>query len=155
MPTKFEQNKEDCKEKQPCPRSRGIKALIIFTALAVTSLGSAAASPPSLTITDADNGGSFTCRVGELITVRTRNPATGGYNIVNPVFNPEILKLQAKKELPPEPAPFPKLGDFGTLVFEFEAIGVGETNLTIEIARDWEVNKSPEEYLKVKILAVK
>jgi predicted secreted protein len=155
MPTRFQQNVEDEKEKRVCPQIKGFKAVIILAALAVTSLGWAGTTSPSLTINDADNGRTFTCRVGEQITVRTRNPATGGYNIVNPVFNPEILKLQAKKELPPESAPFPKLGDFGSLVFEFEVIGVGETNLTIEIARDWEVNKNPEEYLKVKILASK
>jgi len=133
--------------------SIGITALLLFTALAATSPGWADFASSNRTITDADHGGTVACRVGQQITVKIRNPATGGYNIVTPVYNPEILKLLAKKELPPEPALFPKLGDFGTVVFEMEVIGKGETNLTIEIARDWEVNKRPEEFLKVKIKA--
>jgi predicted secreted protein len=137
--------------------SSGIKeiaALAILAAVVVAPLAWADTSPPKGTITELDNGRTFTFRVGEVITVRIPNPATGGYNIVTPVFDPGILKLRTKQELPPEPAPLPKLGDFGAMVFEFNVIGVGETNLDIQIARDWEVNKRPEEYLKVKILVL-
>ena len=131
----------------------GIKALLMFAFLAVTAPGWADPAGANRLITEADQGRTFACRVGEKITVSIPNPATGGYNIITPVFDHRILQLLARKELPPEPAPVPKLGDFGKLVFELEVIGVGETNLVIQIARDWEVNKSPEEYLKVKIIA--
>jgi predicted secreted protein len=129
-----------------------ITALLVFAAVAAASEGTGVV-PSIRAITDDDNGATFACRVGQRIIVKIRNPATGGYNVVTPVFAPEILKLLTKKELPPEPAAIPRMGDFGTIVFELEIIGKGETDLTIEIARDWEVKKRPEEFLKVKMVA--
>lgn len=131
----------------------GLKALMMLAFIAVASLGLAAPSGPNRTITQADQGRTFACQVHDKLTVVIPNPASGGYNRVIPEFNPRILKLLSRKEVPPEPAPFPKLGDFGKIIFELEVIGEGQTDMVIRIARDWEINKSPEEYLKVKIKA--
>lgn len=111
--------------------------LIGVATLSVISLGWAGESPAKRVITEADQGRTITCHPGERITVRVRNSATGGYNIVTPVFDTKVLRLRNTKELAPEPAPFLNLGNFGTIVFDFEAAGHGGTLLTINIARDW------------------
>jgi predicted secreted protein len=128
-----------------------MKILIIFTAMSITPLGWADMPHPNLTITEADGGKTIAFRVGETITVRISNPAAGGYDIVTEFFDPKILKLQARKDVPPEPTPIHRYGDFGKIVFEFEAIGAGETDLVIRIARRWEVKIEPEEYFRVRI----
>lgn len=130
-----------------------IKALILIAFLATTTPGWADPSNPRRMITQDDQGRTFTCRVGDKITASIGNPASGGYSIVTPVFDQRILKLLSRKELPPEPTPLPRFGDFGKIIFELEVIAGGETNLIIQIAREWEVNKPPEEYLKVKVIA--
>ena len=88
------------------------------------------------------------------MVLNLRNPASGGYTVVTPVHDPHILKLVSRKVLPPEPAPFPKAGDFGKIIFEWEAAGVGETDLTVQISREWEKQKPPLDYLKVRIRAI-
>jgi predicted secreted protein len=128
-----------------------MKVLIIFTALSVTPLGWADMPHPNLTITEADGGETIACRVGETITVRISNPAAGGYDIVAEFFDPKILKLLARKEVPSESTPIPRYGDFGKIAFEFQAVGKGETDLVIRIARKWEVKINPVEYLRVRI----
>jgi predicted secreted protein len=144
-------------EKRFGARVVSITAMIIFAAISSVSFTGCAANlpPPEQKITEADNGRTFTCRIGQKITVKIPDPATGGYNIITPVFNPKVLKLLTKRDLPPEPAPVPKLGDFGSIIYELEVIGAGKTDLAIQIARNWEeVSKRPEEYLKVKIVAL-
>jgi predicted secreted protein len=108
-------------------------------------------SPKIHTFTEKDQGRTLSLRVGEKLVLNLRNPASGGYNIVTPVYDPHILKLVSRKDIPPKPAPVRKLGDFGQIIFEWEAIDAGETDLTVNISREWEVKKQPLEYLKVKI----
>lgn len=110
------------------------------------------AGPPSpQMITEADAGRTIAVQRGEKFALKIRNPASGGYDIVTPIYDPGILKLASRKAIPPEPAPFPKLGDFGEIVFEFDTVGIGATDLAIQIARRGEVKKPSEEYLKVKV----
>lgn len=144
-------DREGEKEKQPSTEMKEIKTLIIVAALAVASLGRADPPPANQTITEADGGRTIDCQVGETLTVRISDPATGGYGIVTQVFDRKILKLLARKELPPEPVSIARHGDFGKIVLEFQAIGTGETDLVIRIARKWEVKQHPEQYFRVHI----
>ena len=42
------------------------------------------------------------------------------------------------------------MGDFGRMVYEFEAVQAGQTALTVPIKRPWE--KNSETFLKITIL---
>jgi predicted secreted protein len=128
-----------------------MKTLIIIAALSITPLGWTCSTSPGRTITEADGGQTVCCQRGEALTVVISNPAAGGYDIVNAVFDPKILRLVARKELPPAFSPLPRYGDFGKIVFEFQSSAAGETDLVIRIARKWEVKKEPEEHLRVRI----
>ena len=128
-----------------------MKILVILAALSVTPVEWAGECSPSRTISEADGGQTITCRLGEIITVRIRNPAAGGYDIVSEHFDPKILCLQARKEASPESTPVPRYGDFGKIVFELLAVGTGETDVVIRIARKWEIKEDPEEYFRVRI----
>ena len=119
--------------------------------LLMTSVGGSAGAAGGPEITETYRGGPLVVKIGEKTTLNLRDPASGGYSIVTPVFDARILKLLSTKHLPPTPTPVPRMGDFGRIVYEFQAIGVGETELAIQIARPWEKTQPPEEYLKVKV----
>jgi len=113
--------------------------------------GGASLAPPPRVITAADQGRTLACKLNDNLVLQLLNPASGGYDQVTPIFAARILRLVSRKELPPEPTPIPRSGDFGQIIFEFQAISPGETDLVIRIARKWEVKKPPEEYFKARI----
>ena len=124
---------------------------LLLGALLMTAAADSAAPANGPIITETYRGGPLTAKVGEKITLNLRDPASGGYSIVTPVFDARVLKLLATEKLPPERQTVPRMGDFGRIVYKFEALTPGETDLAINIARPWEAKKPPEEYLKVKI----
>jgi len=125
--------------------------VVMMGVLLMTSVGGSAGAAGGPEITETYRGGPLVVKIGEKTTLNLRDPASGGYSIVTPVFDARILKLLSTKHLPPTPTPVPRMGDFGRIVYEFQAIGVGETELAIQIARPWEKTQPPEEYLKVKV----
>jgi predicted secreted protein len=85
--------------------------------------------------------------VGQKITVNLRHPGSGGYNFLSPEYDHSVLKMLEERRLP---ASDPRrLGDFGRMVFEFQAIKPGQTALVIPSKRPWE--KKSQAYLKVTI----
>ncbi|MEW6387930.1 MAG: protease inhibitor I42 family protein [Thermodesulfobacteriota bacterium] len=131
----------------------------VFGLVVGVMIGGAAAwaesGPQVRMITDRDQGSTFTLPVGARLTVQVRNPADGGYTIVNPVFDGRVLKLRSRKDQPPDPARPRLLGDFGKIIFEMEVIGDGSTDLIIQIARPWEKDQAPQEFLKVRVNATR
>jgi predicted secreted protein len=125
---------------------RRAPALVVL-ALAVFWLLAAPAAADDLVITDKDNGGSFRVHVGQKIKVNLRDPGSGGYNFLTPEHDKGVLKMVGEHRLPrSEPR---RLGDFGRMVYEFQAQKVGQTNLVIPVKRPWE--KKSEIYLQVTI----
>ena len=102
-------------------------------------------------ITEKDNGRTLILRVADEVVLQLPNPASGGYDQITPIYASGVLKLTYRNNLPPEPSPVPKYGDFGKIVFGFKAINLGKTDLVIRIARKWEVKRQPKEYFRVKI----
>jgi predicted secreted protein len=118
-------------------------------ALAVGGLGVSAvpAAAGDLVITDKDQGKTFTAKVGQKISVNLRNPGGGGYSFLAPEFDKTILKMVGEKPIPrSDPR---RMGDFGRMVFEFQAIKAGQTALVFPIKRPWE--KASETFLRVTI----
>jgi predicted secreted protein len=101
---------------------------------------------PEARLTEEDTGKSVSLKVGDRLVLDLRNPASGGYTKISPRYDEQILKLAATREVPPESDPRQRLGDFGRLRLEFEAVGVGQTQLVIHISREWEKDKKPLEY---------
>jgi predicted secreted protein len=135
--------------------SKGIffPVLVIFLlAASVLTAGAGGKMDPSgPVITETYQGGPLAAKVGEIITLNLRNPGSGGYSIVTPVYDARVLKLISEKHVPAQRGPVARAGDFGRIVYEFQAIGAGETELAIKIARPWEKQQPPKEFLRVTI----
>ena len=122
-------------------------ALGALTVVLLWVLG-AQAETKELFITDKDNGQAFTVQVGQKITVNLRHPGGGGYSFLTPEHDREVLEMVGERCLPAsEP---PRMGDFGRMIYEFQALKEGQTALVIPIKRPWE--KDSQTYLRVNIL---
>jgi len=106
-------------------------------------------------LTERDDGRILILKPGDIIEMNFANPARGGYNIVNSIFDSSILELLSKREQPQEPSPIPKLGDFGRIIYEFKVVGLGQSDLAIQIGRDWEVNSQARDLVRVKTVVAK
>lgn len=124
---------------------------LFWTCLLVTALPVQAASAATYTLTEKDSGRTVTMRVGEKLRLDLRNPASGGYTTLAPTYDATILTLLSRQDLPPEKRPKPLMGDFGRLEFTWEARAPGETAVTVNIARPWEKDKPPEQYVRIRV----
>ena len=119
----------------------------VVTILALWLLAAQAAAQP-LVITDKDNGQAFTVKVGQSFTVNLRHPGSGGYSFLAPEFDRAVLKnVESHRLSAAEPR---RMGDFGRMVYEFQALKAGQTPLVIPIKRPWE--KESQTYFRVTIL---
>lgn len=126
-------------------------ALVILAGLMIMpppGRGDAGGGP--LTLYEKDRGGTFTLKLGEKLFLYLRNLQSGGYNLKDVIFDKAVLKLASHKKLPPKPSPTPLMGDFGQFFYEWEAVGVGVTDIVITIQRPWE-RKPPEKYWRVTV----
>jgi len=116
-------------------------------------LGGPALAEGPLTITEKDNGRAFTVKVDQKIIVDLRHPGDGGYDVLTPDYDVKVLMILGMKKQTTTPAGPKRLGDFGRVIYEFEALKEGQTDLVVPIKRPWE--KEPKEYLRVKIKVVR
>jgi len=124
---------------------------LFMTCLLVTALPVQAAPSATYTLTEKDSGRTVTVRVGDKLLLNLRNPASGGYTVLAPAYDAKILTLLSRQDLPPEKRPMPLMGDFGRLEFIWEAKEPGETAVTVNIARPWEQDKPPEQFVKIRV----
>jgi predicted secreted protein len=125
-------------------------SLAALGALAVVLvwLAGVQAAAKDVLITDQDNGRAYTVRVGQKITVNLRHPGSGGYSFLTPQYDQALLEKVGENRLPAtEPR---RMGDFGRMVYEFQALKAGSTTLIVPIKRPWE--KDSQTYLKINIL---
>jgi len=111
-----------------------------------------AAPAVTYTLTEKDSGRTVTLKVGDQLLLNLRNPASGGYTTLAPTYDAKILTLLSRQDIPPEKRPTPRLGDFGRLEFTWEARQPGETAVTVNIARPWEKDKPPEQFVRIQVL---
>jgi predicted secreted protein len=125
--------------------------VFLASLLAVLPLAAAQAAAGPVTLEEKDRGRTVTLKAGQRLIINLRNPASGGYTATPPVFDSGILKLISQEKKPPAPQKPPRLGDFGLLCYEWEALSPGETDIVINIHRPWE-KKPPQEFWRVKVL---
>ena len=106
-------------------------------------------------LTEGDDGRILSLKPGDIIEMNFPNPARGGYNVVNIIYDSSVLEILSKREQPQEPSPVPKLGDFGLIIYEFKVVGLGQSDLAIQIGRDWEVNSQARDLVRVKTVVAK
>jgi inhibitor of cysteine peptidase len=105
------------------------------------------AAPAALTLTEKDSGRLVTLKVGETLVLNLRNPGSGGYQVLPPVYDGKVLTLLSRRDLPPTQS---RPGDFGRIELAWQARQAGDTEVTVNIARPWEKHKSPEQFLKIR-----
>jgi predicted secreted protein len=106
-------------------------------------------------LTERDDGRILSLKPGDIIEMNFPNPSRGGYNVVNIIYDSSVLEILSKREQPQEPSPVPKLGDFGRIIYEFKVVGLGQSDLAIQIGRDWEVNSQARDLVRVKTVVAK
>jgi predicted secreted protein len=111
-----------------------------------------AAPAATHTLTEKDSGKTVTLKVGERLRLNLRNPGDGGYAVLPPVYDHQVLTLLSREDIPPEKRPLPLMGDFGRIAFTWEARQPGTTGVTVNIARPWEKTKPPEQFLQIRVL---
>jgi len=124
----------------------GIFFALLMTLVFGGSMAWSGEAPAAQALTEKDTGNSVSLKLGDRLVLDLRNPASGGYTIISPLYDIQILKLTATREVPPESGPARRLGDFGRIRLEFEAVGVGQTQIIVHISREWEKDKKPLEY---------
>ncbi|MCL4501090.1 MAG: protease inhibitor I42 family protein [Deltaproteobacteria bacterium] len=100
------------------------------------------------TLTEADNGKTLTLKVGEKLILDLRNPGSGGYNVLPPVYDDKILTLLSRRDMPPKKS---MPGDFGRIEFVWQARQAGDTEVTVNIARPWEKATAPKQFMQVRV----
>jgi predicted secreted protein len=130
-----------------------VPLLTCFLVMALLLPASPVPAAPSATytLTEKDSGRTLTVKVGDKLLLNLRNPASGGYTTLAPAYDAKILTLLSRQDLPPEKRPTPLMGDFGRLEFTWEARAPGESAVTVNIARPWEQDKPPEQFVKIRV----
>ena len=90
----------------------------------------------------------MTLKVGETLLLNLRNPGGGGYNVLPPVYDGEILTLLSRRDIPPAKS---MPGDFGRIEFVWQARQAGDTEVTVNIARPWEKTAPPKQFMKIRV----
>jgi hypothetical protein len=128
--------------------------LMFFATLGLVASGGA--QPPRGSeelITEGDTGRSYAYLVGKKFRVEVPNPGDG-HQFKAPRFEAKVLKLLGRQEIP-HPADKVKPGDIGRVIFTFEAVGVGETDLFVEFFNPADKNTPPMEMLRVNVQTTK
>ena len=99
------------------------------------------AAPPTVTVTDQDNGKDIDLTTGDTLIVKLKsNPSTGYKWTV--AGDPSPLRL-AKSTYVKNTQSSKAAGAPGVQVLRFNAEGSGVTNLTLVYRRSWEYNVAP------------
>lgn len=100
----------------------------------------------STEITDNDNGQNFTVQAGDVITLTLVSNPTTGYSWQVMEIDQTILLQRGDPEYNQSPGTEGLVGAGGVETFHFEAIGTGDTILTLGYARPWESVPPIEEF---------
>ena len=130
--------------------------VLLTTLLALSLAGcsgtsSMTAQPDDVQLTDANNGGQVTVKVGQTINLQLEaNPSTGfGWEVSQ--VDPTLLAQEGDKTYAPASQNTPVAGGGGWEYFRFTVQQKGETTLRLIYHRAWEKGIEPAKTFEVKI----
>ena len=97
-----------------------------------------------------DNGSTLSIPVGGKIVVRLASNPTTGYDWELVELDTTVVEDTAVTYVP-DPVPPGLVGSGGTAVWQFTAVGEGETALRLEYRRPFEPEADPEDVFEVNI----
>lgn len=95
-----------------------------------------------LTLTESDSHITAALSVGQELRVRIANPISGGYLLLNPVYDRTKLTFVGRVLIAPTSGMF---GDFGSVEFRFLGAAAGASKLNVYAKRPWEADLSAVE----------
>jgi|GEM_PF-5940844 len=101
----------------------------------VTDLTPPAAAGKTMELTQEDNNTTVFVKSGDRIQVSLNDPGGGGYEMLPPVFDAKMLKLEKTAHNGPAAD---KPGDFGVNVYNFVVMAPGAGDLVFSAKRSWE-----------------
>lgn len=126
--------------------SLGIGAVLLVVVVGLVAVTAAGCGDPAnaaggpLRLGEADNGKSFTVKVGETIEVAIVGNPTTGYAWTAALSSKDATLLEQLGEpaYVSDPAEGDIVGAGGTYTFTFKAVAEGEATLTLVYSRSWE-----------------
>jgi predicted secreted protein len=115
------------------------------------------AAPAAATykLTEKDSGRTVILKVGDRLRLNLRNPGDGGYAVLPPLYDRQVLTLLSREDIPPVKRLQPLMGDFGRIEFTWQARQPGATVVTVNIARPWEKDKPPDHFVQIKVVVAR
>ncbi len=118
---------------------------LVAAATAACSSNSGTASDDALALTEADNGQSFTVKVGTAITVAIPGNPTTGYQWEADLSEESaaLLTLAGEPAYEPDATGATLVGSGGQYVFTFTAAAAGQAELELKYWRSFESDVAP------------
>ena len=135
----------------------GTAIMVLIAALiAVAAAGcgdDAGAAGGSLNLAAADNGKTFTVKVGDTIKVVLTANVTTGYSWAAKLSAEDAALLQqvAEPEYTPDSTDGPIAGSGGTATLTFKALAKGTAELSLTYAQQFDATGAPAETFKVNL----
>lgn len=130
--------------------------LLVAALIAVAAAGcggKAGAAGGSLNLSAADNGKTFTVKVGDTIKVVLTANATTGYSWAAKLSaeGARLIEQVGEPEYTPDSTDGPVAGSEGTATLTFKALAKGETELALTYAQQFDAAGTPAETFKVTL----
>ena len=116
--------------------------ILVFLAMALFS----GCGTNGTSLTDADNGKQIIVKSGDVMTITLVSNPTTGYSWQVMEIDETLLLQKGDPEYKQSPGTEGLVGAGGVETFRFEAIGSGETALTLGYMRAWESVPPIEEF---------
>jgi inhibitor of cysteine peptidase len=129
-----------------------VVAVALIAALAFLAAQYAGRQPQTIVLREPQAGSQAVVRLGDRLQVSLdANPSTGyGWSLVE--LDGAVLKLVGEPEFHPASA---ALGAGGTVTYQFEAIGAGQTALKLTYSRSFEKGVRPLKTFAVDVLVTR
>jgi len=109
--------------------------------------------PETMNLTENDNGGQVTLKMGQEMLVRLgSNPSTGFRWQVEKVDEAVLQQVGMAQYEPAEPGGTLKPGQAGQETMRFQATGAGQTNLILAYRRPWEDDAAAEKTFILQVV---
>lgn len=121
-----------------------MRRALLAAALLAAAAGCTSSRPePVRTLTEADDGGALTLRVGDVVAVELRANATTGYAWEARDDGTGVLLREAGPDYRTDPSAAGMVGVGGAASWRYRALRPGRATLTFAYRRSWEQAVAP------------